>query len=89
MDTPSLGKYACVSDLPFSEKKITYNRGFGNVVTIIQKSNGKIETTSTPFNRIQPLMQPFGNHEPKTAADEFKILNPQTDIAWDNNPKYK
>ena len=85
----NLGQFASVEDLPFSERKITYNRGFGNVVTIHDKPNNQITTSVTPYNRLQPLIGDFGLHAPKTADNEFKMLNPQTNIAWDNNPKYK
>jgi hypothetical protein len=83
----NLGSLASVEDLPFTERKFTYNRGYGNTVIISDKPNNKISTTVSPYNRLQPLMGEFGLHSPKTADKEFKMLNPQTNIAWDNNPK--
>jgi hypothetical protein len=83
------GQYASVESLPFTERKITYNRGFGNVVVVHDKPNNQVATTITPFNRIQPLTGKFGDHAPRTADPEFRLLNPQTNIAWDNNPKYQ
>ena len=85
----NFGQYASVEDIPFTERKITYNRGFGNIVVVEDKPNNQISTNISPFNRLQPLDGDFGDHSPRTADPEFKILNPQTNIAWDNNPKYK
>lgn len=83
----NIGNLASVEDLPFTERKITYNRGFGNVVVVHDKPNNEVATTITPFNRLQPLQGKFGDHSPRTADPEFRLLNPQTNIAWDNNPK--
>ena len=83
----NIGNLASVEGLPFTERKITYNRGFGNVVVVHDKPNNEVATTITPFNRLQPLPGKFGDHAPRTADPEFRLLNPQTNIAWDNNPK--
>tara|TARA_B100000575_G_scaffold84246_2_gene66442 strand:+ start:1514 stop:1792 length:279 start_codon:yes stop_codon:yes gene_type:complete len=88
-DHKSLGEYADVSSLPFSERKMTYNRGFGNTVVLSLSKDGKIKSTAVPYNRLQPLNGNFGKHLPSTADKEFQILNPQTNLAWDNNPKYQ
>lgn len=85
MDIPNLGQFASVEDMPFTERKITYNRGYGNIVVISEKDDKKVTTTATAFNRLQPLTTPFGNHAPATADKEFKMLNSQTNIAWTNN----
>jgi hypothetical protein len=83
----NVGNLASVEGLPFTERKITYNRGFGNIVVVHDKPNNDVATTITPFNRLQPLTGKFGDHAPRTADPEFRLLNPQTNIAWDNNPK--
>ena len=85
----NIGNLASVEGLPFTERKMTYNRGFGNVVVIHDKPNNEVATTITPFNRLQPLPGKFGDHAPRTADPEFRLLNPQTNIAWDNNPKFQ
>lgn len=87
-DIENLGNYASVTDLPFTERKISYNRGYGNVV-MIKENKDKIVTSAVPFNRLQPLLMPFGNHAPSTADPKFTMLNPQTNIAWDATPKYQ
>lgn len=86
-DIDNLGNYASTADLKFTERKITYNRGYGNVV-MINEGREKITTSAAPFNRLQPLILPFGNHAPATADPKFTMLNPQTNLAWDATPKY-
>jgi len=82
MDTPSLGNYASVEDLPYTERKMTFNRGYGNIVVVTEGSDNKVNTKSVPYNRLQPLVAPFGDHAPVTADPEFKLVNPQTNLAW-------
>ena len=57
----NIGNLASVEGLPFTERKITYNRGFGNVVVVHDKPNNEVATTITPFNRLQPLPGKFGD----------------------------
>jgi hypothetical protein len=83
MDLKNIGPYASVLDMPHTARRFTYRRGYGNVVSSLVLSD-KIETKSTPYNRLQPLCGDFGNHLPVTADNDFKMLNPQTTIAWDN-----
>lgn len=82
MDTPSLGNYASVEDLPYTERKMTFNRGYGNIVVVTEDSEKKVKTKTVPYNRLQPLVGPFGDHAPPTADSEFKLVNPQTNLAW-------
>ena len=82
MDNPNIGQYASVVGLEQTPKRITYKRGYGNIVTTTISAN-KLDSTATPFNRIQPLCGQFGNHLPLTADPGYIMTNPQTTIAWD------
>ena len=91
MDTPMLGEYASVEGLPHTERKMTYTRGFGNIIILTEQSDGKVSTKSTPYNRLQPLTGPYGEHNPAGVAPELAKLNPQHTLAWTgtnaNTPK--
>jgi|APSaa5957512535_1039671.scaffolds.fasta_scaffold19968_4 hypothetical protein len=82
MDTLNIGQFASVGDLPYTNKVITFKRGYGGTTVLTETGEGKINTTSTPYNRLQPLVGPFGKHEPATADPSFVALNPQTNLAW-------
>ena len=81
MDTPNLGKYASVCDLPYTTQKITYHRGYGNIVVHEVKGDNTVNTSITKFNRIDPLQMPFGIHSPKKNGN-YEMSNPETTIAW-------
>lgn len=83
MDLRNVGPYASVSDLEYTPKRFTYRRGYGNVVSTVLLPT-KVESKATPYNRLQPCSGEYGNHLPVTADPVFKMLNPQTKIAWDN-----
>lgn len=83
MNIPNLGKYASVGDLQFTPQKINYHRGYGNIV--IHEVNGKndVSTHISKFNRIEPLVGPFGEHlPPPRVNDKYQMSNPETTIAW-------
>lgn len=83
MNVPNLGKYASVCDLPFTTQKITYHRGYGNIVVHDVKGDNTVSTTITRFNRIDPLQLPFGNHLPPKVPDStYEMTNPQMTLAW-------
>lgn len=88
MNIPSLGKYASVCDLPYTSQKITYHRGYGNIVVHEVRGDNSITTNITKFNRIEPLQMPFGDHLPKPAAGpagataNYSMFSPETTIAW-------
>lgn len=83
MNVPNLGKYASVCDLPYTTQKITYHRGYGNIVVHDVKGDNTVSTTITPFNRIDPLQLPFGTHlPPKVANSNYEMTNPQMTLAW-------
>lgn len=81
MNTPNLGKYASVCDLPYTTQKITYHRGYGNIVVHEVKGDNSVSTNITKFNRIDPLQMPFGLHSPK-GTDNYEMPTPETTIAW-------
>jgi len=83
MDLKNLGPYASALDLEQTPRRITYRRGYGNIVSTTLLGNN-INTKTTPYNRLQPASGKFGDHNPLTADPYFKMLNPQTNIAWDN-----
>jgi hypothetical protein len=83
MDLKNVGPYASVLDIEHTPRRFTYRRGFGNVVSTVLLAD-KVETKATPYNRLQPCSGEFGKHLPVTADPVFKMLNPQTKIAWDN-----
>lgn len=83
MDLRSIGPYASVLDMQHTPKRFTYRRGYGNIVSTVILPN-KVENKATPYNRIQPCSGEFGKHHPITADPEFIMLNPQTNLAWDN-----
>lgn len=83
MDLKNVGKYAGVLDMEYTPKRFTYRRGYGNVVSSVLLPN-KVESKATPYNRLQPCSGVFADHLPITADPVFKMLNPQTKIAWDN-----
>lgn len=82
MDCPNLGNHCSVVGDHFAPRKITYRRGFGNIVTSTVTQN-KITSDINEYNRLQPLTAPFGTHAPPTADPVFVMKNPQTVIAWD------
>jgi len=83
MEQPNLGPYASVVGMQQSARRITYRRGYGNVVSTTLMTD-KLNSKTTPYNRIQPASGKFGDHAPVTADPYFKMLNPQTNLAWDN-----
>jgi hypothetical protein len=94
MNLPNLGKYASVSDLPYSPQKITYHRGYGNIVVHEIRSDNTINTTISKYNRIDPLVLPFGDHLPKTSStnntmNSYVMSNPETTIAWNDKRFYE
>ena len=83
MNTPNLGKYASVCDLPYTTQKINYNRGYGNIVIHEVKGDNSVTTNITKFNRIDPLQLPFATHLPSAiAGNAYQMFNPETTIAW-------
>lgn len=83
MEQPNLGPHASVVGMQQTARRITYRRGYGNVVSTTLIAD-KLNSKTTPYNRIQPSSGKFGVHEPITADPYFKMLNPQTNLAWDN-----
>jgi len=83
MEIQNLGNYASVLGLNETPKRFTYRRGYGNVVSTTTV-NGNINSKSTQYNRLQPASGKFGNHNPQTVDPYFNMLNPQTNLAWDN-----
>ena len=81
MNQPNLGKYASVSDLPYTTQKINYHRGYGNIVIHEVRGDNSVSTAITKYNRIDPLQMPFGEHGPKP-ANGYQMPNPETSIAW-------
>lgn len=85
MNIPNLGKYASVCDLPYTTQKITYHRGYGNIIVHEVRGDNSINTTITKYNRIEPLQMPFGQHLPKTnPSDNYSMPNSETTIAWND-----
>ena len=85
MNTPNLGKYASVCDLPYTTQKINYHRGYGNIVIHEVKGNNSVSTNITKFNRIDPLQMPFANHLPGPVnGSSYQMFNPETTIAWND-----
>jgi len=83
MNIPSLGKYASVCDLPYTTQKITYHRGYGNIVVHEVKGDNSVSTNISKYNRIDPLQMPFGMHAPKPiSGSNYEMPNPETTIAW-------
>jgi hypothetical protein len=60
----------------------TYNRGYGNLVKHTFGANGSLTTGVQPWNRLQPLILPFGGSIPPS---DTPMHDPQTDIAWLKN----
>ena len=86
MNVPSLGKYASVCDMPYTTQKITYWRGYGNIVVHDVRGDNSVSTSISRFNRIEPLKQPFGLHTPQ--AQNGAMSNPETTIAWNDKRFY-
>jgi hypothetical protein len=83
MNTPNLGKYASVCDLPYTTQKINYNRGYGNIVIHEVKGDNSVNTNITKYNRIDPLQMPFASHLPNAIpGNAYQMFNPETTIAW-------
>jgi len=89
MNTPNLGKYASVCDLPYTTQKITYHRGYGNIVVHEVKGDNSVSTNIIKYNRIEPLQMPFANHLPTTADGKYVMFNPETTIAWADKRFYE
>lgn len=75
MDSAILGKYASVCDMPYTTQKLTYHRGYGNLVIHEIKGDNTVSTSITKINRIEPLNSNFGK------PYEHQI-SPETSIAW-------
>jgi len=89
MNIPSLGKYASVCDMPYTTQKITYWRGYGNIVVHEVRGDNSISTSISKYNRIEPLKQPFGLHTPQAQNDStYTMFNPETTIAWNDKSFY-
>ncbi len=82
MDQPYLGRYASVENYPKSTKWISYFRGYGNIIVHTMNPDQTLTTGVMPYNRIQPLTAPFGEHYPPVAPGDIPQFNPQTTIAW-------
>ena len=83
MNVANLGKYASVCDLPYTTQKITYHRGYGNIVVHEVKGDNTVSTSITRFNRIEPLQMPFGEHLPPAVhGSNYTMFNPQMTNAW-------
>jgi hypothetical protein len=83
MNIPNLGKYASVCDLPYTTQKITYSRGYGNIVVHEVKGDNSVSTSISKYNRIDPLQMPFGEHGPKPIeGSNYAMPNSETTIAW-------
>jgi hypothetical protein len=83
MNVPNLGKYASVCDMPYTTQKITYHRGYGNIVVHSVNGDNTVSTSINRFSRIEPLQLPFGNHLPPVVeGSTYQMFNPQTTIAW-------
>jgi len=83
MNTPNIGKYASVCDLPYTTQKINYHRGYGNIVIHDVKGDNSVSTNITKFSRIDPLQMPFGNVLPKAVeGSSYQMFNSETSIAW-------
>jgi hypothetical protein len=83
MNIPNLGKYASVCDLPYTTQKITYWRGYGNIVVHEVKGDNSVSTSISKYNRIDPLQMPFGEHGPKPVeGSNYTMPNSETTIAW-------
>ena len=54
-------------------------RGYG-LMTTSKYQDGKVLNDRHMVNRLQPLNQPFGQHNP--AEGKELQLNSQTDLAW-------
>lgn len=83
MEISNLGPYASVAGMEQTPRRLTFRRGYGNVVSTTLAGN-EIKSKATPYNRLQPASGTFGEHNPVTADPVFKMLNPQTNLAWDN-----
>ena len=83
MNTPNIGPYASVVGEEQTTRRLLYRRGYGNVVSTTFNNN-KMNTTASPFNRLQPLCGSFGKHVPMTADPGYVMPNSQTTLAWDN-----
>jgi hypothetical protein len=85
MNLPNLGKYASVCDLPYTSQKITYHRGYGNIVVHEVKGDNTVTTNISQYNRIDPLTMPFGLHVPgPIQSNSYTMYSPETTIAWAN-----
>jgi hypothetical protein len=82
MNTPNLGKYASVCDLPYTTQKINYNRGYGNIVIHEVKGDNSVTTNITKYHRIDPLQMPFSSQLPNPSGNGYQMFNPETTIAW-------
>ena len=90
MNVPNLGKYASVCDLPYTTQKITYWRGYGNIVVHEVRGDNSVSTSISKYNRIEPLNQPFGMHVPKQLpGSNYVMPSPETTIAWNDKRFYE
>ena len=92
MNTPNLGKYASVCDLPYTTQKINYNRGYGNIVIHEVKGDNSVTTNIVKYNRIDPLQMPFASHLPapnSLTGEKYQMFNPETTIAWADKRFYE
>lgn len=85
---PNNGKYASITDMPYSGQQFTYRREYGNIVHYKVETGDKVQATMLPYNRIQPLFK-FGSHLPANSPPEVKASDSELFTgAWDRTPKY-
>lgn len=79
----SMGRYYSVQDMVKSPVNITYLRGYGNLIKHTLNNNGSLTTGLIPWNRLQPLTEPFGGVVlPKVAPGDIPMFDSQTNLAW-------
>ena len=71
----SFGKYASVCDMPYTAHKISYHRGYGNIVIHDVRKDNTVNTTITKYNRIEPLNGKF-------ISPLQHQISTETNIAW-------
>ena len=61
--------------MPYTTQKLTYHRGYGNLVIHEIKGDNTVSTSITKINRIEPLNSEF-------AKPYEHQISTETNIAW-------
>ena len=77
----NLDQFEKVDYLPPTQFQYTNIRGYGGI-HLYNVTKTTLDVTSQPYNRLENLQQPFGQHHPEHAQKKYNKAIGQSTIAW-------